>query len=75
LEAIVSESLFSVAEKVHVVRIALQQQWICDIEATPEKRWSLRDLGFRVATANPGYVVATGSEAIAEFVCVTDPET
>lgn len=60
------ESL-SLSERVHLARTALQQQWICDIEDTPEKCAALEVLGIHVATTNLGYVIASGNAAMAEY--------
>jgi hypothetical protein len=57
----------SLAERVHLARIALQQQWICDIEDTPAKRAALKELGIHTATTNLGYIIASGNAAMAEY--------
>lgn len=59
---------FSVAEKVHLVRMALQQQWICDVVDTAETRTALEALGFTIAGTAEGFLIASGNEAIAEYV-------
>jgi len=58
---------FSLAERVHLARVALQQQWICDVEDTSEKRVALKEFGVHIATENLGYLIASGSAAMAEY--------
>jgi hypothetical protein len=58
---------FSVAEKVHIARVALQQQWICDVKDTRLARDALRALHLHIATAVDGFLVVSGGRAVAEY--------
>lgn len=57
----------SLPERVHLARVALQQQWICDVRDTPRKRAALEKLGVHIATKNLGYLIASGNAAMAEY--------
>ena len=57
----------SVADRIHLARVALQQQWICDVEDTEAKRAVIDSLGLPVATTNLGYLIVSGSPTMAEY--------
>lgn len=59
---------FTIAEKVHLVRVALQQQWICDVEDTPRNREALDALGLHVIASSEGFLIVSGNAAFAEYV-------
>lgn len=60
---------FRVAEKVHIARLALQHQWICDVLDATGMRATLRELGLHIAaTSDEGYLIVSGNEAMAEYV-------
>lgn len=73
-EKLTSLKELSLSERVHLARIALQQQWICDVEDTPEKQAALKGIGAHVATTNLGYLIATGSPAMAEYFAFRNNE-
>lgn len=59
---------FTIAEKVHLVRVALQQQWICDIEDTPINREALNTLGLHIIASSEGFLIVSGNAALGEYV-------
>lgn len=63
-----SARVFTLAEKIHLARLAIQQQWVCDIQDTTKSReWIVR-LGLHVATTTNGYLIVSGSPAAGEFL-------
>jgi len=58
----------SPAERVHLARVAIQQQWVCDVEDTAAKRSALEALGLRVVAVNLGHLIVSGSEVIGEYL-------
>ncbi len=60
--------VFSLAERVHLARVALQQQWICDVWDTKANRDELAAFGLHIATTNLGYLIVSGSPTLAEYV-------
>jgi hypothetical protein len=67
-ERLTSLDVFTMSEKVHLVRLALQRQWICDIRDEPGAREALDALGFFVATEQEGYLIVSGSGTFAEYL-------
>lgn len=60
--------LFPLGEKVHLVRLALQRQWICDIKDEPGAREALDQLGLFVAAEQDGYLIVSGSGTFADYL-------
>lgn len=63
-----SMNVFSTTEKVHLVRLVLQQQWICDVKDNHTKRAALRELHLQIATTEHGFLIVTGSGTLAEYL-------
>lgn len=63
---------FTIAEKVHLVRVALQQQWICDIDDTPINREALNTLGLHVIATSEGFLIVSGNAALGEYVTLRE---
>lgn len=53
----------------HIARLALQQQWACDVEAGAGKRRLLERMGLYTSDAGvDGYFLVSGSPVLAEYV-------
>lgn len=61
-------TVFSLPEQVHLARLALQRQWICDVKDEPGAREALDALGLFVATHQEGYLIVSGSGTFAEYL-------
>lgn len=59
---------FTTAEKVHLVRVALQQQWICDVDDTSMNREALNTLGLHIIASSEGFLIVSGNAAFGEYV-------
>jgi hypothetical protein len=66
-EQLAGAGAFSVAEKVHLARIALQGQWICDVKDTQAARNTIQALGLHVADEADGFLIVAGSEALGQY--------
>lgn len=60
------ESL-ATSEKVHLARLALQLQWVCDVLDTLDSRAAIEALGLHVAAIERGYLIVSGNAVLAEY--------
>ena len=67
-ELLTAATEFTIAEKIHLAQLALQQQWACDVAGSARNRAALRELGLHVAATESGFLVVSGSPVLADYI-------
>lgn len=67
-KTLASTTEFTVGEKVHLARLAIQQQLVCDVTNTSTKRQLLKRLGLHCTAAPSGFMLVSGNSLLAQYI-------